>query len=79
MKRGGCSFATKIQLATRLGARSLVIIDNTDDSTPVMMNTIGKSQTNIFPGVIRTHVDSIHTVRRSSELFTCRSLANGMI
>ena len=48
MKRGGCSFATKIQLATRLGARSLVIIDNTDDSTPVMMNTIGKSQTNFF-------------------------------
>ena len=43
MKRGGCSFATKIQLATRLGASSLVIIDNTDDSTPVMMNTIGKA------------------------------------
>ena len=41
VKRGGCSFATKIQLATRLGAKSLVIIDNTDDSTPVMMNTIG--------------------------------------
>ena len=45
MKRGGCSFATKIQLATRLGAKSIIIIDNTDDSTPVMMNTIGKSQT----------------------------------
>ena len=45
MKRGGCSFTTKIQLATRLGAKSIIIIDNTDDSTPVMMNTIGKSQT----------------------------------
>ena len=50
MKRGGCSFATKIQLATRLGAKSIIIIDNTDYSTPVMMNTIGKSQTNILPG-----------------------------
>ena len=67
MKRGGCSFATKIQLATRLGARSLVIIDNTDDSTPVMMNTIGKSQTNIFTGAIRTHVDSVQMVGRSIE------------
>ena len=52
VKRGGCSFATKIQLATRLGAKSLIIIDNSDTSTPVMMNTIGKIL--IYPQTGRT-------------------------
>ena len=42
VRRGGCSFARKIQLATRLGAKSLIILDNVDSPSPVMMNTIGK-------------------------------------
>ena len=43
VQRGGCSFSSKIQLSTKLGAIGIIIIDdNPRNLNPILMNTLGK-------------------------------------